>query len=82
MRLFNCFVPGGRQCQIPRCSGAVYPRNLPGRPGQDEDADHEAPLHRKDDLQCLHLLQQLRAHLLPPCQDHQPDHHQLQEVDC
>ena len=74
------FPSGGRQCQVPWGSRAVHPRNLPGGPGQDEDPDHAAPLHRQDDLQRLHLLQQLRPHLLPPGQDHQPDHHQLQEV--
>ena len=41
---------------------------------------HAPPLHGLDDLQRLNLLQQLSPHLLPPRQDHQPDHHQLQEV--
>ena len=77
----KCFIAGGGQRQVPRGSGAVHPCNLPGRPGKDEDAHHAPPLHRQDDLQRLHLLQQLRPHLLPPGQDHQPDHHQLQEVE-
>ena len=71
---------GCGQCQVPWGGGAVHPRHLLGGPWQDEDPHHAAPLHGQDDLQRLDLLQQLGPHLLPAGEDHQPDHHQLQEV--
>ena len=49
-------------------------------PGPDEGPSDEVALHGEDDLQHLGLLQQLGPGGLPPCQDHLPGHHQLQEL--
>ena len=45
-----------------------------------ENSTEETAEPREDDIQLLDLLQQLGLCGLPAGQDHQPDHHQLQEV--